>query len=53
LEFFVAFNGSIFHEEIIKLSGNPFFKMREHLIGALKRKSPLAWSWASDTDNKQ
>jgi len=93
-------NGSIFHEEIIKLSGNPFFhmalqrvnrmrrlmeyraqvdherlveqctehlqildlleagdvvgasyKMRQHLSGALKRKSPLAWSWASDSDN--
>ncbi len=90
-------NGSLFHEELIKLSGNPFFlialqrvnrmrrlmeyrakidrerlveqctehlqilelledgdlvgasdKMREHLSGALKRKSPLAWSWASD-----
>lgn len=90
-------NGSLFHEEIIKLSGNPFFlmslqrvnrmrrlmeyraeinherlieqctdhlsildlleegdtvgasfKMREHLSGALKRKSPLAWRWASD-----
>jgi len=93
-------NGSIFHEEIIKLSGNPFFhialqrvnrmrrlmeykaqvnrerlveqctehleildlleagdlvdasyKMRQHLSGALKRKSPIAWSWASDTEN--
>ena len=92
-------NGSIFHEEIIKLSGNPFFlmalqrvnrmrrlmeyrakidherlvvqctehleildllesadvtdasdKMREHLSGALERKSPLAWSWASGSD---
>ncbi len=92
-------NGSIFHEEIIKLSGNPFFlialqrvnrmrrlmeyrakidrerlvvqctehleilellekgdvvdasyKMRQHLSGALKRKSPIAWSWASDSD---
>lgn len=92
-------NGSIFHEEIIKLSGNPFFlmalqrvnrmrrlmeyrakidherlvvqctehleildllekgdvvdasyKMRQHLSGALKRKSPLAWNWASDAD---
>ncbi len=91
-------NGSIFHEEIIKLSGNPFFllalqrvnrmrrlmeyrakidrerivvqctehleilellekgdvvdasyKMRQHLSGALKRKSPLAWNWASDS----
>lgn len=90
-------NGSIFHEELIKLSGNPFFlmalqrvnrmrrlmeyrakidrerlvvqctehleilellekgdiidasyKMREHLSGALKRKSPIAWNWASD-----
>lgn len=92
-------NGSIFHEEIIKLSGNPFFlmalqrvnrmrrlmeyrakidherlvvqctehleildllesgdvtdasnKMREHLSGALERKSPLAWSWASGSE---
>lgn len=92
-------NGSIFHEEIIKLSGNPFFlmalqrvnrmrrlmeyrakidrerlvvqctehleilellekgdvvdasyKMRQHLSGALKRKSPIAWSWASDSE---
>ncbi len=92
-------NGSTFHEEIIQLSGNPFFlmslqrvnrmrrlmeyrakidrgrlveqctehleildllesgdvvgasyKMRQHLSGALKRKSPLAWSWASDAD---
>ena len=91
-------NGSLFHEEIIKLSGNPFFlmalqrvnrmrrlmeyraevnrerlveqctehleilsllergdlvdasyQMRQHLSGALKRKSPLAWSWAADT----
>lgn len=90
-------NGSIFHEEVIKLSGNPFFlmalqrvnrmrrlmeyraevnherlveqctehleildlleagenldashKMRKHLSGALKRKSPLAWNWAAD-----
>lgn len=88
-------NGSLFHEEIIKLSGNPFFhmalqrvnqmrrlmeyraeinverlveqctehleilslleggnvadasyKMRQHLSGALKRKSPIAWNWA-------
>lgn len=86
-------NGSIFHEELIKLSGNPFFllalqrvnrmrrlmeyrakidrerlveqctehleildrlesgdviaasyRMRQHLSGALKRKSPLAWN---------
>lgn len=93
-------NGSIFHEEIIKLSGNPFFlmalqrvnrmrrlmeyrakidrerlvvqctehleilellekgdivdasyKMRQHLSGALKRKSPVAWSWASGSEN--
>ena len=92
-------NGSLFHEEIIKLSGNPFFlialqrvnrmrrlmeyrakidrerlvvqcnehleilellekgdvvdasyKMRLHLSGALKRKSPIAWSWANDSD---
>ncbi|MDB6178471.1 GntR family transcriptional regulator [Paracoccus sp. Z330] len=90
-------NGSLFHEELIKLSGNPFFlmalqrvnqmrrlmeyradvnherlveqctehleildmleagdnldashRMRRHLSGALKRKSPLAWSWAAD-----
>ena len=89
-------NGSLFHEELIKLSGNPFFlmalqrvnrmrrlmeyraqinherlveqctehleildlleagdnlgashKMRKHLSGALKRKSPIAWNWAS------
>lgn len=89
-------NGALFHEEIIKLSRNPFFlqalqrvnqmrrlmeyraeidhkrlieqctehleilsilergeivdasyRMRQHLSGALKRKSPLAWSWAS------
>jgi len=93
-------NGSIFHEEIIKLSGNPFFhmalqrvnrmrrlmeyrakvdherlveqctehlqildlleagdivdasyKMRQHLSGALKRKSPIAWNWAGHVDN--
>ncbi len=91
-------NGSLFHEEIIKLSGNPFshmalqrvnrmrrlmecgaevnrerlieqcsehlsilsllergnivdasYRMRQHLSGALKRKSPLAWGWAADT----
>ncbi|MBY5933903.1 GntR family transcriptional regulator [Tateyamaria omphalii] len=90
-------NGAIFHEELIKLSGNPFFlmalqrvnrmrrlmeyraevnhdrlveqctehleildlveagenldashKMRKHLSGALKRKSPLASNWAAD-----
>lgn len=90
-------NGAIFHEELVKLSGNPFFlmalqrvnrmrrlmeyraevnherlieqctehleildlleagdnldasyKMRKHLSGALKRKSPLAWNWAAD-----
>ncbi|MEJ6393224.1 GntR family transcriptional regulator [Gymnodinialimonas sp. 2305UL16-5] len=90
-------NGAIFHEELIKLSGNPFFlmalqrvnrmrrlmeyraevnhdrlieqctehieildlleagdnldashKMRKHLSGALKRKSPIAWTWAAD-----
>ena len=90
-------NGSLFHEEIIKLSRNPFFfmalqrvnrmrrlmeyraeinrerlveqctehlqilsllekgelvdasyLMRQHLSGALKRKSPLTWNWASD-----
>ncbi len=91
-------SGALFHEELIKLSGNPFFlmalqrvnrmrrlmeyraevnhqrlieqctehleiltllesgntvdasyRMRQHLSGALKRKSPLAWSWATDT----
>ncbi len=91
-------SGALFHEELIKLSGNPFFlmalqrvnrmrrlmeyraevnhqrlieqctehleiltllesgntvdasyRMRQHLSGALKRKSPLAWSWAMDT----
>lgn len=91
-------SGSLFHEELIKLSGNPIFlmalqrvnrmrrlmeyraqinherlveqctehleildlleggdnlgashKMRRHLSGALKRKSPLAWNWASGT----
>lgn len=91
-------NGSLFHEEIIKLSGNPFFltalqrvnrmrrlmeyraevnherlieqcsehleiltllekgeivdasyRMRQHLSGALKRKSPLARNWAADS----
>lgn len=90
-------NGSLFHEEIIKLSGNPFFhmalqrvnrmrrlmeyraevnrerlveqctehleilsllergnvadasyRMRQHLSGALKRKSPLTWNWAAE-----
>lgn len=90
-------NGALFHEELIRLSGNPFFlmalqrvnrmrrlmeyrahvnherlveqctehleildlleagdnlgashKMRKHLSGALKRKSPLAWTWAAD-----
>ncbi len=95
-------NGSLFHEEIIKLSGNPFFlmalqrvnrmrrlmeyraeinrqrlveqctehleilslleggnvadasyRMRQHLSGALKRKSPLAWDWAADTSNQE
>ncbi|WP_179379054.1 GntR family transcriptional regulator [Jannaschia marina] len=88
-------NGALFHEELIRLSGNPFFlmalqrvnqmrrlmeyrakinvdrlveqctehleiltllergevadasyRMRQHLSGALKRKSPLAWNWA-------
>jgi len=88
-------NGSLFHEELIKLSGNPFFlmalqrvnrmrrlmeyraevnrerlieqctehieilsllekgnivdasyHMRQHLSGALERKSPLTWNWA-------
>lgn len=90
-------NGALFHEELIKLSGNPYFlmalqrvnrmrrlmeyraevnherlveqctehleildmleggdnlgashKMRKHLSGALKRKSPIAWNWAAD-----
>lgn len=90
-------NGATFHEELTKLSGNPFFlialqrvnrmrrlmeyranvdherlveqctehleildlveagdnlgashKMRNHLGGALRRKSPLAWNWAVD-----
>ncbi|MCV3272761.1 GntR family transcriptional regulator [Roseobacter sinensis] len=90
-------NGALFHEEIIKLSGNPYFlmalqrvnrmrrlmeyraevnherlveqcsehleildmleagdnldashRMRQHLSGALKRKSPLTWTWAAD-----
>ena len=94
-------NGSLFHEEIITLSGNPFFlmalqrvnrmrrlmeyraeinrerlieqctehleilsllvsgnvadasyRMRQHLSGALKRKSPLTWSWAADNPNE-
>ncbi|WP_221929494.1 GntR family transcriptional regulator [Ruegeria faecimaris] len=94
-------NGSLFHEELIKLSGNPFFlmslqrvnrmrrlmeykaeinrdrlieqcsehleilsllergsvadasyRMRQHLSGALKRKSPLAWSWAADNHSE-
>lgn len=94
-------NGSLFHEEIIKLSGNPFFhialqrvnrmrrlmeyraqidrerlveqctehleildllerglivdasyKMRQHLSGALKRKSPIAWHWASESEKQ-
>ena len=89
-------NGSLFHEELIKLSGNPFFlmslqrvnrmrrlmeyraevnyerlveqcsehieilallengntvdasyRMRQHLGGALKRKSPIARNWAA------
>ncbi|WP_171132967.1 GntR family transcriptional regulator [Ruegeria sp. HKCCA5014] len=92
-------NGSVFHEEVIKFSGNPFFlvslqrvnrmrrlmeyradvnhdrlieqctehieildlleagdnlgashRMRRHLSSALKRKSPLAWSWAADAN---
>lgn len=95
-------NGSLFHEEIIKLSGNPFFlmalqrvnrmrrlmeyraeinrerlveqctehleilslleggnivdasyRMRQHLSGALKRKSPLTWNWAADTSGQE
>lgn len=92
-------NGALFHEELIKLSGNPFFhmalqrvnrmrrlmeyraevncerlieqctehleilsylesgnvadasyRMRQHLSGALKRKSPLARNWAHDKE---
>lgn len=95
-------NGALFHEELIKLSGNPYFllalqrvnrmrrlmeyraevnherlveqctehleilglleagntvdasyRMRQHLSGALKRKSPIAWSWAADKDAPQ
>ncbi len=95
-------NGSLFHEELIKLSGNPFFlmslqrvnrmrrlmeyraeinrerifeqctehleiislleageivdasfRMRQHLSGALKRKSPLAWHWATGGNKKR
>jgi len=91
-------NGALFHEEIIRLSGNPFFlqalqrvnrmrrlmeyraevnrerlvvqctehleilsllesgelvdasyRMRQHLSGALKRKSPLTWNWAAES----
>ena len=94
-------NGSLFHEELIKLSGNPFFLMalqrvnrmrrlmeyraeinherlveqctehlqildlvssgniadasylmRQHLSGALKRKSPIAWEWATDAEQQ-
>ncbi|KIC49990.1 GntR family transcriptional regulator [Tateyamaria sp. ANG-S1] len=94
-------NGSTFHEELIKLSGNLFFfmalqrvnrmrrlmeyraevnherlveqctehleildmleagdnldashKMRKHLSGALKRKSPLTWTWAADAGKR-
>ncbi|GLQ35350.1 GntR family transcriptional regulator [Amylibacter marinus] len=94
-------SGSQFHEEIIKLSGNPFFhvalqrvnrmrrlmeyraeinrerlieqctehleiltllergeiadasyRMRQHLSGAMKRKSPLTWNWATDNSNR-
>lgn len=42
------------HLEIIALleSGNVVdasYRMRQHLSGALKRKSPVAWNWASDT----
>lgn len=93
-------NGSLFHEELISLSRNPFFlmalqrvnrmrrlmeyraeinherlieqctehleivdllesgnvvdasyRMRQHLSGALKRKSPIAWEWSSDTEH--
>lgn len=95
-------SGSLFHEEIIKLSGNPFFLMalqrvnrmrrimeyraeinrerliqqctehleilsllesgntldascgtRQHISGALKRKSPLTWSWATDASEQE
>ncbi len=40
------------HLEILNLLENgdvidASYKMRQHLSGALKRKSPLAWSWAS------
>ena len=93
-------NGALFHEELIKLSGNPFFlmalqrvnrmrrlmeyraevhrqrlieqctehleilsllekgdvvdasyRMRQHLSGALERKSPLTWSWAANSSD--
>jgi len=92
-------NGSLFHEELIKLSNNPYFftalqrvnqmrrlmeyraeinrdrlvnqctehlailellergeiadasyLMRRHLSGALKRKSPIAWNWAEESE---
>jgi len=95
-------NGAVFHEELIKLSGNLFFfmalqrvnrmrrlmeyraevnherlveqctehleildlleagenldashKIRKHLSGALKRKSPLAWNWAADAASRE
>ena len=95
-------NGALFHEELIKLSGNPYFlmalqrvnrmrrlleyraevnherlveqctehleiltlleagnivdasyRMRQHLGGALKRKSPITWSWAADKETGQ
>lgn len=95
-------NGALFHEELIKMSGNPYFlmalqrvnrmrrlmeyraevnhdrlveqctehleiltlleagntvdasyRMRQHLSGALKRKSPIAWNWAADKETVQ
>ena len=94
-------NGSLFHEELIKMSNNPFFHlslvrvnqmrrlleyrsrvdrdrlvvqcqdhlaildllergevadasyaMRRHLGGALSRKSPIAWSWSHQAQEK-
>jgi DNA-binding GntR family transcriptional regulator len=94
-------NGSLFHEELIRMSNNPFFHlslvrvnqmrrlleyrsrvdrdrlvvqcqdhlailgllecgeiveasfaMRKHLGGALSRKSPIAWSWMSQAQEK-
>lgn len=43
--------------EILELleSGNVVdasYRMRQHLSGALKRKSPLAWGWAAEAENR-